>query len=147
CLSACQTGLNYVMRGDEVIGLVRAFLYAGSRSVMLSLWTVDEVSTRLLMEMFYQELMTLETYKVTASTALALSRAQAYLRNMTAQDIMQALRARDMSISQIEQYLTTLAHMHAGHGSYAQHDALFSHPFYWAGFYLVGEKFFKVQNS
>nr|MCW1969283.1 CHAT domain-containing protein [Anaerolineae bacterium] len=33
CLSACQTGLNYVMRGDEVIGLVRAFLYAGSRSV------------------------------------------------------------------------------------------------------------------
>jgi CHAT domain-containing protein len=52
-LSACQTGLNERSPGDELIGLTRAFLYAGSPSVVVSLWSVDPQSTQELMLEFY----------------------------------------------------------------------------------------------
>lgn len=55
-LSACQTGLGKLHRGDEVIGLSRAFLAAGVRSLALSLWSVDDDSTGKLMAAFYREL-------------------------------------------------------------------------------------------
>ncbi|MFC1983130.1 CHAT domain-containing protein, partial [Chloroflexota bacterium] len=53
-LNACQTGLNKRSPGDELIGLTRAFLYAGSPSVIVSLWSVDARSTLELMLEFYE---------------------------------------------------------------------------------------------
>lgn len=53
-LSACQTGLNERRPGDELIGLTRAFIYAGAPSVIVSLWSVDTRSTRELMLDFYR---------------------------------------------------------------------------------------------
>ena len=53
-LSACQTGLNERSPGDELVGLTRAFLYAGSPSVIVSLWSVDARSTQELMLEFYK---------------------------------------------------------------------------------------------
>ena len=53
-LSACQTGLNKRKPGDELIGLTRAFLYAGTPSVVVSLWSVDAKSTQELMLEFYK---------------------------------------------------------------------------------------------
>jgi tetratricopeptide (TPR) repeat protein len=44
-LSACETGLNEQKPGDELIGLTRAFLYSGTRSIMVSLWSVSADST------------------------------------------------------------------------------------------------------
>ncbi|MEJ2733244.1 MAG: CHAT domain-containing protein [Anaerolineae bacterium] len=55
-LSACQTGRNVVGGGDELLGLMRAFLYAGAASLVLSLWAVEDRSTARLMEAFYQKL-------------------------------------------------------------------------------------------
>jgi CHAT domain-containing protein/Tfp pilus assembly protein PilF len=60
-LSACQTGLGSGLRhdvppGDDWVGLVRAFLYAGAHSVVASLWTVDDAATAELMERFHAEL-------------------------------------------------------------------------------------------
>lgn len=55
-LSGCQTGRNVVGGGDELLGLMRAFLYAGAASLVLSLWAVEDRSTAQLMEMFYSEL-------------------------------------------------------------------------------------------
>lgn len=52
-LSACETGLNAVVPGDELIGLARGFFSAGAPSVLLSLWTVDDEATAQLMEKFY----------------------------------------------------------------------------------------------
>jgi len=55
-LSACQTQIGEVSAGDEVVGLSRAFLYAGTPSVIASLWNVDDEATALLMERFYTHL-------------------------------------------------------------------------------------------
>ena len=52
-LSACESGRGFIAAGDEQIGLPRAFLYAGARAVLHSLWRIDDRSTELLMERFY----------------------------------------------------------------------------------------------
>jgi CHAT domain-containing protein len=53
-LSACDTGRGEI-KGDGVIGLSRSLIAAGVPSVMVSLWAVDDNSTRLLMSDFYRE--------------------------------------------------------------------------------------------
>jgi CHAT domain-containing protein len=55
-LSACQTQLGELSRGDEVVGLNRAFLYAGTPSVIATLWSVQDNTTALLMKRFYTHL-------------------------------------------------------------------------------------------
>lgn len=55
-LSACRTGQSVVGGGDELLGLMRAFAYAGAASLVLSLWTVEDHSTAKLMTSFYQKL-------------------------------------------------------------------------------------------
>jgi CHAT domain-containing protein/tetratricopeptide (TPR) repeat protein len=55
-LSACETNVGAVSAGDEVVGLNRAFIYAGTPTVMASLWNVDDEATALLMEQFYTRL-------------------------------------------------------------------------------------------
>lgn len=68
-LSACQTGLGR-LSGDGVLGLGRAFLYAGAPSVLVSLWSVDDEATALLMQTFYR------TWLAGSSKAAALRQAQ-----------------------------------------------------------------------
>jgi CHAT domain-containing protein len=55
-LSACQTGLGDLSQGDDIVGLSRAFLYAGSPAVIVSLWSVADQPTALLMTEFYKNL-------------------------------------------------------------------------------------------
>ena len=53
-LSACQTGMAGQLGGDEFAGLSQAFLYAGARSLLVSLWAVDDPATDYLMTAFYR---------------------------------------------------------------------------------------------
>jgi CHAT domain-containing protein len=55
-LSACETGLGKEKSGEGVIGLTRAFLYAGAPTVGVSLWSVSDRSTADLMTDFYRNL-------------------------------------------------------------------------------------------
>ena len=54
-LSGCQSGLAEVSGSDDLLGLIRGFLYAGARSLLLSLWSVNDQSTAMLMGEFYRE--------------------------------------------------------------------------------------------
>jgi CHAT domain-containing protein len=56
-LSACETGLGKEKRGEGVIGLTRAFMYAGTPTVGVSLWSVADKSTAELMTDFYRRLL------------------------------------------------------------------------------------------
>ena len=55
-LSACETGLGRLNPGDDMVGLTRGFMYAGARSVVASLWRVDDAATLALMREFYSNL-------------------------------------------------------------------------------------------
>jgi CHAT domain-containing protein len=52
-LSACQTGLGDLKQAEGTVGFQRAFLAKGARSVLVSLWSVDDKATALLMDRFY----------------------------------------------------------------------------------------------
>ena len=56
-LSACETSLGHEMLGEGIVGLPQAFLIAGSRSVIASLWPVDDEETSLLMQNMYRNIL------------------------------------------------------------------------------------------
>ncbi len=66
-LSACQTGLGKIIKGEGMIGLTRGFMYAGSPRVVVSLWSVDDQATSVLMSKFYQAIL---QNRLTPSAAL-----------------------------------------------------------------------------
>jgi CHAT domain-containing protein len=55
-LSACESGLGRIARGDEILGFTRSFLSAGASGLLVSLWPVADDSTELLMTTLYREL-------------------------------------------------------------------------------------------
>lgn len=57
-LSACQTGLGKLVRGEGVAGLGHAFLIAGASRVVVSLWQVNDTATAEFMRLFYQDMKT-----------------------------------------------------------------------------------------
>lgn len=71
-LSGCGTGLSSVVAGDELLGLVRGFLYAGATSVVVSLWDVNDRTTADLMKYFYGYLA--QALPKSRSLQLAMSR-------------------------------------------------------------------------
>lgn len=73
-LSGCSTGINGIGAGDELIGLMRGFLFAGARSLLLTLWDVNDKTTARFMTMFY------ERYFSYPNRALALREAMLELR-------------------------------------------------------------------
>jgi CHAT domain-containing protein len=53
-LSACQSGLGTLVRGEGMVGLTRAFLFAGARRLAVSLWSVNDETTPDFMVAFYK---------------------------------------------------------------------------------------------
>jgi CHAT domain-containing protein len=73
-LSACESHLGDLSAGDELVGLTRAFFFAGTPTVVASLWSVDDRATGLLMERFYTHL------RAGMGKAAALRQAQLEIR-------------------------------------------------------------------
>jgi CHAT domain-containing protein/tetratricopeptide (TPR) repeat protein len=155
-ISACDSGLNRVRRGDELVGLARAFMEAGAPALIVTLWRVDECSTRLLMDRFYQEA------RSGAGFAAALQRAQLYLMSLTRQQALDALihlLAEDLldpasrspddpaynPPALTREYSRTYLKSVIGEGDQAvilpddSDDLIFAAPFFWAPFILIGE--------
>jgi CHAT domain-containing protein len=59
-LSACETGLGKLSSGDELVGLTRAFIYAGTPSIVTTLWKVNDRASYELMREFYRHLKTVK---------------------------------------------------------------------------------------
>ncbi len=134
-LSGCETGQSRVHRGDELIGLTRAFIAAGTPSVLVSLWPVADVSTRLLMEQFY------DRFLKGTTPARALASAQRYLLNLSTDALRAHLRAGGLPASAAEAEIERLrAVTGASWPIAAGAERLLAHPFYWAPFMLVGAR-------
>ncbi|MEG5061634.1 CHAT domain-containing protein [Microcoleus sp. A2-C5] len=127
-LSACETGISdFSSISDEYISLPSGFLVAGSSSVVPTLWTVNDVSTSLLMIEFYQNL------KAGLSVALALNKAQLWLRDVTVEQLEQwrnELPQRPILKKAIYQMIKKI-------------DSTvvrpFQSPYYWAAFCATGQ--------
>lgn len=125
-LSACDTGLNRLTHGDELFGLTRAFFAAGARSLLVTLWPVDDAAARLFMEFFYSAWI---EQGATLSTALTV--AQRELRTVTYATLRRRLSSMGMAEPAIECRLALLQVMWPG-------DRPFEHPYYWGAFMLTG---------
>ena len=55
-LSCCHSGRGKILKGEDVVGIARAFLAAGARCVLVALWAIDDEATMLFMKSFYQHL-------------------------------------------------------------------------------------------
>lgn len=75
-LSACDSGLGKEIEGEGVVGLARGFMYAGTPRLAVSLWKVEDESTRKLMVQFYTAML-----KHRLTPAAALREAQKYMWN------------------------------------------------------------------
>lgn len=75
-LSACQTGLGKEMKGEGLVGLTRGFMYAGAKSVVVSLWSVQDAGTSELMKKFYHQMLEKGLTPVAAMRAAQLEMIQ-----------------------------------------------------------------------
>ena len=140
-LSACETGLvDHNNTSDEYIGLPSGFLLAGSPSVVSSLWKVDDLSTSFLMIKFYDNLVKPDNLKA-GDIAIALKKAQTWLRNLTVEGLDQFLESHKPQIE------TVLAQLRVGQRIRFQESLKlikqrqplpFANPYYWAGFTASG---------
>jgi len=128
-LSACQTALGGDVRGEGVVGLSTAFLYAGASSLVISLWNVPDAATTLLMHRFYRSL------KAGKSKAAALREAKAWLRALTREDL-DDLALREPALNGLTRGLGSAVTAPKGRAVSAHP---FAHPHNWAGFILLGD--------
>jgi len=97
-LSACETGLiDFSNTSDEYIGLPSGFLYAGSASVVSTLWKVNDLSTAFLLIKFSQNLKAAIEKGEEISVAIALNQAQLWLKNVTKSDLQQWTNQLDLN--------------------------------------------------
>ena len=139
-LSACETGLSELNSlSDEFVGLSSGFLYAGCNSVIGTLWTVNDLSTGLLMGEFYRLLKQQEQTQPSTDVALALKQAQQWLRQLTCAEAVATLQRLVPSLAADVQETAKRSIRRFLSERYAADDRPYHHPFYWAAFCAVGQ--------
>ncbi|NJM08146.1 CHAT domain-containing protein [Candidatus Gracilibacteria bacterium] len=123
-LSTCQSGVSRVVAGDEPLGLIRAFLAAGTRAVLVSQWPIEDLPTFLLMQRFYALLA-----QQPGDPAGALYTAQRWLATLSSTDA-HVLKTR----LRLNEKLPDSARP-------------FADPTYWAAFVLVGGGMLHLGNT
>lgn len=76
--SACQTAIGQIGKGDEVVGLTRAFIYAGAKSVLGSLWNISDEATASLMMEFYSNIRSLDESEALRQAQLRMINSKEY---------------------------------------------------------------------
>jgi CHAT domain-containing protein/tetratricopeptide (TPR) repeat protein len=138
-LSACETGLGKFSEGEGYLGFSQALFVSGARSLMLSLWQVDDASTELLMTRFYENLLARRPgLQKPMTKAEALAEAKAWLRGLKAEEVQQVagglVRGLDTETARGKRVAQP-----ANQPGPAARPYPYAHPYYWAGFILLGD--------
>jgi CHAT domain-containing protein/tetratricopeptide (TPR) repeat protein len=129
-LSACQTGLGQPAGGEGYLGFSQALFKAGARSLVVSLWKVDDTATSLLMLRFYENLLRRRPgLKAPLAKAEALAEAKSWLRNLTAKEAETLAK----NLPPVERIGTAKGR------PLARTARPYEHPYYWAAFILIGD--------
>ncbi len=113
-LSACKTALGKEIAGEGIVGLSRAFMLAGAKSVIVSLWSVESNSTAVMMKSFYSHLQ----HGRSKEEALRLAKQELKNQSLISDDLSRGVKI-------------------AGRDKKTQTST--EHPFFWAPFILIGE--------
>ncbi|MDF5726653.1 MAG: tetratricopeptide repeat protein [Rhizonema sp. PD38] len=126
-LSACSTGQGKIT-GDGVIGLSRCLIAAGVKSVIVSLWSVSDLSTALLMVKFYQ------IFQQGVSATVAFNKAQRWLLGITKTEL-------EVWVKTNERFFDATLRINLRRRLHQLDDKvkLFQHPRYWAAFCVLGQ--------
>lgn len=128
-LSACETGIaDPTDITDEYISFPSGFLYVGTPSVVSSLWTVNDLSTALLMIRFYQNI------RAGVSVAVGLNQAQQWLRNMTKIQLKEWITVHHSRLD-----FTLRMQLRRRFHNMPDNARPFHSPFYWAAFCAIGQ--------
>jgi tetratricopeptide (TPR) repeat protein len=133
-LSACQSALGKQAGGEGFLGFGQALFLAGARSLVLSLWKVDDTATALLMTRFYQNLLGKRLgLKGPLPKAEALREAKLWLRGLTASQVKFLQAELQAGRLGTEPALKRAADADA--------EPPYAHPHYWAAFILIGDPY------
>jgi CHAT domain-containing protein len=139
-LSACETALGRTAGGEGFVGFTQALLISGTRSLVLSLWKVDDQATALLMARFYQDLLGRRPgLSRPLPKAEALREAKEWLRDLTADELGRELAALDRGAPRKLVKGTGGAAKEASAAPRPGGVRPYAHPYYWAAFVLVGD--------
>ena len=128
-LSACETGIGDVAIGEGVFGLRRAFAVAGTKTLIMSLWSVNGWATMLLMDRFF------DNCKAGLGRAQALQEAQNYLRSITVGELQQFELGRDILKYEFNNGKDLDPDILAGQAE----DKPLAHPYYWGAWICQGD--------
>jgi tetratricopeptide (TPR) repeat protein len=135
-LSACRSGLGQHARGEGFVGFTQPLLLSGARSVCVSRWRVNDLSTALLMERFYQNLLGKRPgLKSPLGKAEALAEAKRWLRTLPRAEVLKRAEAIGAGVERAPG-AKPLPRVPAGPAE----EPPYAHPYYWAGFILVGDR-------
>jgi len=141
-LSGCEIAAGGVSgAGGDFVGLSAGLLYAGTSSVVSSLWKVNDVSTLLLTSKFYENLGRFSRLQV-GDVAIALGDAQRWLRDLTGEELEVLLADFQPQISQMFDRLSQSSRLIAEASLQQIRNRKpypFANPYYWAAFNLQGE--------
>jgi len=124
-LSACNTAIGDIKIGEGVFGLRRAFAVAGAKTLVMSLWSVPDRATALLMERFFTNL------QQGLGRADALQDAQNYIRTITVKQLQQSPLGRSV----LEEFKERSPQGH----HFCDDDKPLEHPYFWGAWVCQGD--------
>jgi CHAT domain-containing protein len=126
-LSACNTAIGDIKIGEGVFGLRRAFAIAGAKTLVMSLWSVPDRATALLMQHFFTNL------HEGLGRAEALQEAQNYIRTITVKDLQQSDLGQKLLDELVEKNFLPQDLQ------FCQSDKPLAHPFFWGAWVCQGD--------